>query len=297
MKKFFFNVADCPFSIEAPDRETITTLLPSYESFEVGEQAAEDLVFSVSLTDGAVSLDAEGTELGHFENCGTTHGVYLLDDNGYKITVTSPFGNRCAAMKATHDFSRCVISTFGEETAKSYGIGNEMMLAFAFATAAKKVLLMHASVIVNNNRGYLFLGTSGTGKSTHSRLWLKHIRGSELLNDDNPAVRIAENGELTVYGTPWSGSTPCYRNLSAGVGGFLALEQAPANEIKRLSKLLAFAAIYNSCSMMRWDKEIHSLILKTSEAISQITPIFSLRCLPDEAAARLSYQTLTSPLL
>ncbi len=53
----------------------------------------------------------------------------------------------------------------------------------------------------------MFLGESGTGKSTHSRMWLENIEGSTLLNDDAPAVRISADG-TTAYGTPWSGKTP-----------------------------------------------------------------------------------------
>ena len=57
----------------------------------------------------------------------------------------------------------------------------------------------------------MLLGKSGTGKSTHSRLWLKYIPDTKLLNDDNPAVRIMDNNTIMIYGTPWSGKTPCYK--------------------------------------------------------------------------------------
>ena len=73
------------------------------------------------------------------------------------------------------------------------------MIAFAFSGAQKDLLLIHASVTMKDGKGYLFLGKSGTGKSTHSQLWLKHIPGTELLNDDNPAVRLI-NDEVIVYG-------------------------------------------------------------------------------------------------
>lgn len=118
---------------------------------------------------------------------------------------------------------------------------------------------MHASVTENKGFAYLFLGKSGTGKSTHSSLWLKYIANSELLNDDNPAVRCFPDGRIIVYGTPWSGKTPCYRNKSLPVGAFVRLQQHPQNEIQEEPKIKAFASILSSCSTMIWDKN-HTML-------------------------------------
>ncbi|MBO6066250.1 MAG: transposase, partial [Lachnospiraceae bacterium] len=84
-------------------------------------------------------------------------------------------------------------------------------------------LLMHASVTMHAGKGYLFLGKSGTGKSTHSQLWINNIEGCELLNDDNPVLRVEDDGSVRVYGSPWSGKTPCYRNLDVPVGAIVDL--------------------------------------------------------------------------
>lgn len=85
---------------------------------------------------------------------------------------------------------------------------------FALSTDDKGTVLFHAAVVSHEGRGYMFLGPSGTGKSTHASLWLKYIDGTELVNDDNPVVRITDDGQATVFGSPWSGKTPCYRHVS-----------------------------------------------------------------------------------
>ena len=75
------------------------------------------------------------------------------------------------------------------------------LLIFALSVAAvgKGILLIHASTIRYRGKAVMFLGESGTGKSTHSRMWLENIEGSTLLNDDAPAVRIsADSTTLTV---------------------------------------------------------------------------------------------------
>ena len=97
----------------------------------------------------------------------------------------------------------------------------------------------------------MFLGPSGTGKSTHARLWLQYIDGTELVNDDNPVVRIYQDGAATVFGSPWSGKTPCYRNVRYPLGGIVMLSQAPYNKIHRLGGLQAYIALVPSISGKR----------------------------------------------
>ena len=100
-------------------------------------------------------------------------------------------------------------------------------------------------------------------------------------------------GRVTVYGTPWSGKTPCYLNESAPVGAIVRLAQAPHNEIERLPGTRAFAALLPSCSCLRQDMDIYRGIIDTVTHVAMHIPICNLRCLPDEAAARLCMQTVT----
>ena len=171
-------------------------------------------------------------------------------------------------------------------------VNNYLMLLYAFATAPMGMLLTHASAVVYEGKAYLFLGKSGTGKSTHSRLWLHHIPGCYLLNDDNPLVQV-EDGVLTAFGSPWSGKTPCYRQESHPLGGFVRLEQAPVNEIRQLTGVEALAALLPSCSLLRPDDVVLKGVMATLSQLIRQVPVYHLRCLPDEAAARLSHQVLT----
>lgn len=176
----------------------------------------------------------------------------------------------------------------------SFVANNFLMMIYTFATAGQGTLMVHASVVLYGGKGYLFLGKSGTGKSTHTSLWLKHIEDTRLLNDDNPVIAVdPKTGLVTVYGTPWSGKTPCYLNESAPVGAIVRLAQAPYNEIERLPGTRAFAALFPSCSCLRQDMDIYRGIIDTVTHVAMHIPICNLRCLPDEAAARLCMQTVT----
>ena len=175
----------------------------------------------------------------------------------------------------------------------SFSLNTVMMLMFAFATARKNTLLMHASVTMKDGKGYLFLGKSGTGKSTHSQLWINNIEGCSLLNDDNPVLRVTEEGEVRVYGSPWSGKTPCYRNLDVPVGAIVTLQQAKTNKIHRQSLPEAYASVYVSFSGYRFIKEMADGLHVTNAMVVSNVPCYLLDCLPDANAAFLCYQTVT----
>lgn len=152
--------------------------------------------------------------------------------------------------------------------------------------------LIHSSVIVCRGQAVLFLGESGTGKSTHTRLWLKHIEGSRLLNDDCPAIHIVE-GRPYVSGSPWSGKTACYHNRHFPLRAVVRLSQAPENKIRRLHTLEGFASLQPSCPpALAYDEKCTDAIIELISEVLGTTPVFHLACLPDEAAAQLSFSTI-----
>jgi len=167
-------------------------------------------------------------------------------------------------------------------------LNSALRLMFDLATAGKDTLCIHAAVVSCEGKGYLFLGPSGTGKSTHAQLWLKHFEGTELVNDDNPVVRAG-----IVYGSPWSGKTPCYRNVSVPIGGIVMLSQAPYNKIRRLSGIEAYVDLAESVGGKFWDSRIAEGLHQTENRLASTVPMWHLECLPDEAAARLCHDTIT----
>lgn len=173
-------------------------------------------------------------------------------------------------------------------------LNTSLMIAFTFATAGLDTLLLHASVIRHEGAAQLFFGVSGTGKSTHSRLWLENVPGTDLLNDDNPVIRFDAAGRPTVYGSPWSGKTLCYRRVSAPVRALVRLEQAPENRIERLTALSAYASVVAAVSTIRWDSAVMDLLVPTVEkAVSRI-PCFRLFCRPDREAVEVCKNAIES---
>jgi hypothetical protein len=208
--------------------------------------------------------------------------------DGYRCYMFILYGFVTCRVIANDDFSKAMVLLTNNEL---YGLNNALMLTYAFATASRQTVLFHSSVTVLDDYAYMFLGKSGTGKSTHSQLWLKNFPEAHLLNDDNPVMRV-EDGRGYIYGTPWSGKTPCYRNLRYPIGALVQLKQAPYNKITRLSPIKAYSYLLPSISGMRWDKTLSEGIHFTENWIASNLPVYFLECLPDDAAAQLSHSEI-----
>ena len=189
----------------------------------------------------------------------------------------------------SHDFTEGDV--YYRTRRRFYVVNNSLMMMYTFITSDKMTTLFHSSVVSYQGKAYMFLGKSGTGKSTHSQLWLKYIEGTELVNDDNPVVRIID-GEARVYGSPWSGKTPCYRNVDFPIGGIVKLKQAPHNEIRRLKPVEAYVAMAMSISGLRWKKQMGDGLHQTENLLTATVPIWHLSCLPDQNAAEICSKTI-----
>lgn len=277
----------------------IADALPSLSPFITTLPQDEAVLFVLRLVDADGMSIAENRETDIcFDWEDARCVIRPLEQAAYAISITPLNSVKTYHMKCTDGFRQCTAylpaAQHIDKATLNFVLNNFLMMLYAFNAARHHTLLMHASVIAYQGKGYLFLGKSGTGKSTHTGLWLKHIPGCYLLNDDNPVVHVdAADKAVTVYGSPWSGKTPCYRNESMLVGAFVRLEQAPENEIKRNSAVHAFAALLPSCSCLKQDKEIYNGIVSTVTEAATLAEVFHLRCLPDKAAVEVCREAVT----
>lgn len=285
-----FHIADYPVRITFLDTDTDDmSLLPSFGPFVCDDTENEPIL---DLTvDNSLKPRRDGSQVRDFDTGNGFTLVHALPDGGYQFVIRDISGRDCCLMQASHRFRQCRCALNGTRGMRSFGLNDAIMLAFAFSTAFHGGLLIHASCAMKDGWAYPFTAKSGTGKSTHTGLWMKHIEGVELLNDDNPVIRIIGN-EAFIYGSPWSGKTPCYRNMKVSLGAVTKIERAPANSIERQQPVSAFGMMLSACSSMKWDKEMYNHICDTITHIVGITPTYTLHCLPDEQAAILCHRTI-----
>ena len=263
----------------------VFTLMGNYEPFQTSLSDGDPVFMLTIAEDEPISYieDLRQEEEGQVIICGRTSD----DAPVYEFI----WWNESAGwLVCTADYREGRLLLSGKF--KKMAIDNALMVMFALATAQKGTALFHAAAVSYDSRGYMFLGKSGTGKSTHAGLWVKHIEGAVLMNDDNPVVRVSA-GQAVVYGSPWSGKTPCYRNVSCPLGGIVLLSQAPYNQIKRLEGIEAYVTLISSISGQRWNEGIANGLHQTENELASNMPIWHLECLPDEDAATLCRTTIS----
>jgi len=152
-------------------------------------------------------------------------------------------------------------------------------------------MLLHCSVLGYEDNAYAFLGKSGTGKSTHTRLWLKYLPSAKVINGDKPILEYKE-GEFIVYGTPWMGKEHWGENTKAPLKGLCFLEQAKTNEIRRLSCSEAASRLFLQI-LLPHDEENAAAALELADKIVTEVPAYLLKCDISEEAAQKSFEALT----
>jgi len=281
-----YRVADHLFSIQA--ETDLLDMLTNYAPFLTTDEGGE--VFNLSVGEVAlpedrihVFTDTSDDDMPRIEVYRTSEQAdaeWLFLVSMYK---DSPI---CTRLLASHDFSEARLQLCTADT--RFSIDNAAMLLYAFATAHLYTLEMHASVTVKDGLGYLFLGKSGTGKSTHSRMWMEAFDDARLLNDDNPILRIVDD-RVYVYGSPWSGKTPCYVNRHVPVGAIVKLSQAPHNSIHALRLPEAYAYMLSSASGLKIVPAMMDALYDTISHLIQMVQVYGMECLPDNDAARVCH--------
>jgi hypothetical protein len=279
MKEIYYKVAGHVFALETVDNANIEFDLQQYEPFITVPTV--NVVFRLRLSTAQTDLSNFKMEMVQEDEGQSISAGHIGDHPCFQFFLHEKL---MGVLVCSNDYRQGDIYA---ENSNLFGVNNALMVMYALATANKQTALFHSSVVSFQDKAYMFLGKSGTGKSTHSRLWLKYIEGTELINDDNPVVRIHDDGSILVYGSPWSGKTPCYRNVSYPLGAIVLLEQAPQNVIRRLKPLEAYAALMISISGKRWDSRLAEGLHETENLLVTHASIWHLDCLPDEDAARV----------
>ncbi len=291
-KIYHFCIADLGVKIVfRGDTGNSIRLAPSFMPFLVEEENGP-LLFTLVVDDSLKPCHKSQRE--HIRDFDTGNGITVVDrltNGGYQYIIRDVEGYDCCLLITNEDFTDCHCALNGNYNMRCFGLNNALMLAFAFAGCQQQCLLVHASLVRQDGYGYAFVAKSGTGKSTQVSMWLRNLPNCDLMNDDNPIIRIIE-GKPYIYGSPWSGKTPCYRRTKAPLGAVTSIVRSKTNQVVKLGVAQAFAALLPSCSSMKWDKKSYDKICDTITDVVETTDIYELHCLPNPEAAILCNKTI-----
>ena len=246
-QQLHYEIAHHRILIDTPNAEVTQKLIPSFEPFRVDNDVkGEPLIHFVGNKPSTIPNRAPNDLM---QADGMSFEVYNLADDS--LTVAVSVNDKQHSFNLSADKKRVTTNLTLQAPYESRFLAYFLRAAYGIAAASHQTIKLHASVIEKEGKALIFMGKSGTGKSTHSQNWLKYVPGCTLLNDDEPIVRILKNGTIRVYGAPWSGSTPCYRNQWAQVAAFVRLYQSSENKLTKLKGIYAFAALYQSVAILQ----------------------------------------------
>ena len=167
---------------------------------------------------------------------------------------------------------------------------NAMHALLAEGLVRHGVLLIHGSALCMDGEAYLFTAASGTGKSTHARLW-REVFGDRvwMINDDKPLLRIGEDGAVTVFGSPWDGKHHLSRNASVPLKAIVSLHRGAENSIEPLPPAQAFTVLRRRAYISP-DRDTAETILALESRLISSVPFYRLYCNMERDAALTAWK-------
>ena len=152
-------------------------------------------------------------------------------------------------------------------------------------------LLFHGSVVSVDGTGYLFTAKSGTGKSTHTRLWREYFgERAVMVNDDKPLLEVTENGVI-VYGTPWDGKHHLSNNIAVPLKAICILGRAEKNRIEKITESTAFPMLMQQ-SYRSGNADKMKKILKLINGISEKVSLYQAGFNMEIESAEMAYNVM-----
>lgn len=293
-KTMLFRVAELTMEVVFAGGEGVNGvgLIRSFLPFRTSGRGGDDsFLFRLTVDDTLKPRRDNRERVGTFDTGNGDTTVDRFPDGSYQYIIKDIAGRSCCLLQADKEFADCRCALNGDFDMRQYGLNNALILVFAFAGCFRQTLLIHASLVRHDGRGYAFTAKSGTGKSTQVSNWLRYIPGCDLMNDDNPVVRVI-GGEVYIYGSPWSGKTPCYRDVKAPLGAVTKICRDTVNRVERMPPIHAFATLLTACSSMKWDSGIYNAICDTVTRVVEKIPVYTLHCLPDRESAIVCHDAI-----
>ena len=219
--------------------------------------------------------------------------IVSMDSFGRTVQQAEPYKLSDAAIPAFYVESlrekvKLRHRTISEDEAEYIGTG-----AFFYRELLKyDGFQLHSSAVVVDGKAYLFSANSGTGKSTHTALWLKQFgERAYILNDDKPALRLID-GTWYAFGTPWSGKHDISVNTQVPVAGICMLERGEKNEIVPFTGKEAIFELYVQTNRPK-SMENRLLLLDLLDKLFATIPVWKLKCNMDPESAVTSYEAMS----
>ncbi len=234
------------------------------------------MIFTVGLAGKKIQIQSIHPELQNFFK------DYIIEDNSYDFAVSWTESDILKEREHSEDdsFSLPYLETLAA------------LRKIAEVFPKKNRILMHGASISYMDKGYLFTAVSGTGKSTHIRLWRKHLGEQvQIVNGDKPFLSV-EDGTVHIYGTPWAGKENWHKNRSVELNGICFLNRGTTNRIRKMKPEECLSLVFNQIYMPE-NPVSAGLTLELLDKLLASVPLYYLECDISEEAVRCSFEAMT----
>ncbi len=231
--------------------------------------------FTVKLANYCLELNSESSLLKDFFK------DYLIDDANPDFTISWSEEDLDKEMiEADMDFSRDYIETL------------VILRKISEILPQKGGILFHGASISYKDHAYLFAAPSGTGKSTHIRLWRKYLgQDVGIVNGDKPFITFNTNEPL-IHGTPWAGKERWQKNCSFPLAAICFIKRGTSNTIRKTSILESLPLLLRQIYMPQ-DAASAEQTLALIDLLIKKVPLYLLECDMSEDAVQCSFEELT----
>lgn len=231
--------------------------------------------FIVGLADKYIEINSVYDELKAFFK------DYIVTDVTPDISVSLSHEDITAEQEATSEnqFSPTYLETLA------------LLRKLAEILPSRSRILMHGASISYNEHAYLFTAPSGTGKSTHIRLWKKYLGDDvKIVNGDKPFISLED--EPMIYGSPWAGKENWHRNCKMPLKGICFMQRGTTNSIRRIEANECLSLLFKQVYLPA-DTLAAGLTLELVDMLIKKVPLYILTCDMSEDAVKCSFETLT----
>lgn len=182
-----------------------------------------------------------------------------------------------------------LIRKFSDEYLESLAVYRKI----ADALLDNDTILFHGSVVAVDEEGYLFTAKSGTGKSTHTKLWREYFGNRAIMvNDDKPLLRITDN-KVYAYGTPWDGKHHLSKNIQVPLKAICILERGQDNRIKSITKKEALPMLLQQTNRPK-DVKLMADTMRLVDELGDKVKLYHLQCNMELDACRVAYDGMNN---
>lgn len=146
-------------------------------------------------------------------------------------------------------------------------------------------LVLHGAAVEYKDKGFIFTGISGAGKSTQAHLWQKY-RNALIINGDCPSI-LMKDGKPFLYGTPWCGTSGESINRKTHLSAVILVKKGAANSIREIKGSSAFLTILANVFHSNFDKVTLDLSITNVKKIIEHIRVFELTCTINEEAVKI----------